>query len=196
MQSLPPLSPEIKALIFDVDGTLLDTMDLHYRACQAVCQPKGFDFPYDFFLAWAGIPAHKTFEGLMQKLNLPLDGYALAEEKEKVFATLIPEIKPLEPVLAFAKAHYGKLPMALGTGLQRPMLEAMMKHSQIGYLFDCWVSADDVARPKPDPETFLKGAALMKVAPEHCLVFEDGVPGIEAAKSGGMHVLDVRPFLN
>jgi beta-phosphoglucomutase-like phosphatase (HAD superfamily) len=195
MQSLPPLPPEIKALIFDVDGTLLDTMDLHYRACQAVCQPKGFDFPHDFFLAWAGVPAHKTFEALMKELSLPFNGFDLAEEKERVFATLIPEIKPLAPVLAFAKEHYGKLPMALGTGLQRPMLEVMMLHSQIGHMFDCWVSADDVVNPKPDPETFLKGAIGLNVAPENCLVLEDGVLGIEAAKSGGMQVWDVRPFL-
>lgn len=183
-----------KALIFDIDGTLADTMSVHYEACQIVCQKRGFDFPLSFFLAKAGIPTLVVFQMLMKELKLPYDGIALGHEKEEIFLTLIHKVKPMPIVADLAKAYYGKLPMALGTGGGKEVATKIMQAIDMEDLFDIMISADDVTHPKPHPETFLKGASFLSIAPEFCLVFEDGQPGIDAAIAGGMPYVDVRPF--
>ncbi len=183
-----------KALIFDIDGTLADTMSVHFEACQIVCNKRGFDFPLDFFLAKAGMPTLVVFQLLMKDLKLPYDGLALGHEKEAVFLTLIDKVKPMPIVADLAREYYGKLPMALGTGGGTLVATKIMQAIGMEDLFDVMISADDVKHPKPHPETFLKGAEFMNIAPEFCLVFEDGQPGIDAAIAGGMPYVDVRPF--
>ncbi len=183
-----------KALIFDIDGTLADTMSVHYEACQIVCNKRGFDFPLTYFYAKAGIPTLTVFKTLMDDLKLPYDGLALGHEKEEVFLSLIHKVKPMPIVADLAKAYYGKLPMALGTGGGKEVATQIMQAIGMENLFPVMITADDVQYPKPHPETFLKGAAQLNIAPEHCLVFEDGQPGIDAAIAGGMPYIDVRPF--
>jgi beta-phosphoglucomutase-like phosphatase (HAD superfamily) len=183
-----------KALLFDIDGTLADTMSVHYEACQIVCNKRGFEFPLDFFLAKAGMPTLVVFKMLMEDLKLPYDGIALGHEKEAAFLTLIHKVKPMPIVADLAREYYGKLPMALGTGGGLEVATRIMQAIGMEDLFEVMISADDVTYPKPHPETFLKGAAFLKIAPEYCLVFEDGQPGIDAAIAGGMQYIDVRPF--
>ena len=183
-----------KALIFDIDGTLADTMSVHYEACQIVCKKRGFEFPLAFFLAKAGMPTLVVFKLLMEDLKLPYDGIALGHEKEVVFLSLIHKVKPMPIVADLAKEYHGKLPMALGTGGGTEVATRIMQAIGMQDLFDVMISADDVVQPKPHPETFLKGAEFLNIAPEFCLVFEDGQPGIDAAVSGGMQYIDVRPF--
>jgi beta-phosphoglucomutase family hydrolase len=184
-----------KALIFDLDGTLADTMPIHYEACQVVCNKNGFDFPEDFFYAEAGKPTLEVFELLMKKLGKDLDGRKLGTEKEAVFLSLIHTVKPLELIAEIAREHKGKIPMAIGSGGQRKSVDLTLEAIGMVDYFDSVVSCDDVSKFKPHPETFLKAAAEMKVEPKDCIVFEDGDPGIDAAKSAGMMVVDIRPFL-
>jgi beta-phosphoglucomutase-like phosphatase (HAD superfamily) len=188
------IPPSTKALIFDIDGTLADTMSVHYEACQIVCKKRGFEFPLSYFYAKAGIPTLVVFKMLMEDLKLPYDGLALGHEKEDVFLSLIHKVKPMPIVAELAKAYYGKLPMALGTGGGKDVATKIMQAIGMEDLFDVMISADDVTHPKPHPETFLKGADFLNIAPEFCLVFEDGQPGIDAAVAGGMPFVDVRPF--
>ena len=188
------ITSSTQALIFDIDGTLADTMSIHYEACQIVCRKRGFDFPIDYFYAKAGIPTLSVFVMLMKDLHLPFDGLKLGHEKEEVFLTLIDKVSPMPIVADLAKSYYGKLPMALGTGGGREVATRIMEAIGMLDLFEVMITADDVMFPKPHPETFLKGAEFLKIAPEHCLVFEDGQPGIDAAVAGGMSVVDVRPF--
>lgn len=188
------ISPSTKALIFDIDGTLADTMSVHYQACQIVCNKRGFDFPLNYFYAKAGIPTLTVFQMLMQDLKLPYDGLELGHEKEAVFLTLIDQVKPMPIVSELAKAYYDKLPMALGTGGGKEVATRIMQAIGMEKLFEVMITADDVLYPKPHPETFLKGAEFLNIAPADCLVFEDGQPGIDAAIAGGMSYVDVRPF--
>ena len=188
------LPESTKAIIFDLDGTLADTMPLHYQACQIVCNAKGFDFPLDYFIEKAGIPTIEVFEMLMKDLNLPHDGVALGQEKEAAVLTLVPTVKPIAPVYEFALAMKGKLPMAIGSGGQRITVDLTLQALDMIDFFDAVVSCDDVDHHKPHPDTFLAGALQMGVAPEGCVVLEDGDPGIEAAKKAGMNYIDIRTF--
>ncbi len=189
------LPSNYKALIFDLDGTLADTMPAHYKACQIVCNKYGFDFPEDFFYAEAGKPTLEVFELLMKKLGKDLDGRVLGAEKEAVFLNLIKEVKPLELIAKIAREHKNKMPMAIGSGGQRISVDLTLEAIGMSNYFDSVVSCDDVTMFKPHPETFLKAAEEMGVDPKDCVVFEDGDPGIDAAKAGGMMVVDIRPFL-
>lgn len=184
-----------KALIFDLDGTLADTMPVHYKACQIVCNKYGFDFPEDFFYAEAGKPTLAVFELLMKKLGKDLDGRLLGIEKEAVFLSLIHEVKPLDLIAEIAIFNKGKVPMAIGSGGQRRSVDLTLEAIGMANYFDVIVSCDDVKKFKPNPETFIKAATQMNVAPKDCLVFEDGDLGIDAARDGGMMVVDVRQFL-
>lgn len=189
------LPANYKAFIFDLDGTLADTMPLHYRACQIVCNEHGFDFPEDYFYKEAGKPTLEVFRNLVEMLGKNIDGNILGQLKEEKFLELIPTVKPLQIVSELARAHKGKIPMAIGSGGQRYSVELTLEVIGFSGFFDSIVSCDDVSKHKPHPDTFLKAAQEMGVDPEHCVVFEDGDPGIQAAKNAGMMYVDVREFL-
>jgi beta-phosphoglucomutase family hydrolase len=189
------LPSNYKALIFDLDGTLADTMPIHYKACQIVCNKLGFDFPEDFFYSEAGKPTLEVFESLMKKLGKDIDGRILGAEKEAIFLTLIHEVKPLELIAKIARDNKNKVPMAIGSGGQKVSVDLTLEAIGMTNYFDAVVSCDDVTNYKPHPETFLNAAEQMQVDPKDCVVFEDGDPGIDAAKSAGMMVVDIRPFL-
>src|SRR3954464_15601014 len=93
-----PVYPNVKALIFDIDGTLIDTMPVHYKASQLICNAHGFDFPLDFFHASAGIPTEEVFEMLIKKLKLNHDGRALGRMKDEKYIEMMNEVKPLKEV--------------------------------------------------------------------------------------------------
>lgn len=188
-------SPKAKGLIFDLDGTLADTMPVHYKACQDVCVPRGFDFPLDFFFDMAGIPTIPCFAELVSRFSLDADPKQLAKLKEERFLELIGLIKPIYPVENIAKKYYGVLPMSIGTGGERISVDKTLRAIGYGDTFDIRVCSEDVKKHKPNPETFLKCAELMKINPKDCQVFEDGDLGINAALEAGMIATDVRPFL-
>lgn len=183
-----------KALIFDLDGTLANTMPVHYKACQIVCNKYGFNFPEDFFYDQAGKPTLEVFKLLIKKLDKNLDATALGTEKETVFLSLIHEVQPFSLIADVAVLNKGKVPMAIGSGSQRKSVDLTLEAIGMSNYFDVVVSCDDVNKFKPHPETFLKAAAQMNVLPKDCIVFEDGDLGIEAAKTAGMVVIDIRQF--
>tara|TARA_B100000767_G_C19630501_1_gene478066 strand:+ start:381 stop:959 length:579 start_codon:yes stop_codon:yes gene_type:complete len=189
------LPENYKAFIFDLDGTLADTMPLHYKACQIVCKREGFDFPEDYFYQEAGKPTLEVFRNLVEKLGKRLDGNLLGQAKEMVFLELIPSVKPIEIIAEIARSHKGHIPMAIGSGGQRYSVELTLKMISFKGFFDSVISCDDVENHKPHPETFLKAAEEMGVDPKYCVVFEDGDLGIQAALSAGMMVIDVRDYL-
>ena len=188
------LPENYKAFIFDLDGTLADTMPVHYKACQIVCNEKGFDFPEDYFYQEAGKPTLEVFRNLVKMLNRPEDGNELGQAKEQKFLELIPTVKQLDIVAELAVSHKGKIPMAIGSGGQRHSVDLTLEVIGFDDFFDSVVSCDDVEKHKPNPDTFLKAALEMGVDAKDCVVFEDGDPGIEAAKSAGMMWVDVRNY--
>ncbi len=182
----------IKALIFDLDGTIADTMPTHYKACQIVCERHGFEFPLDLFYKWAGRPTNHVFRDLVALKGVEINGDTLGEEKESIYRELIPEIQPVQPVLDLAMHYHEKIPMAIGTGGDRQTAYKTLEALSIKGLFGIIVTKDDVSNYKPHPETFTKAADYFNVSYKDCMVFEDGELGIEAANAAEMYVLDVR----
>lgn len=183
------------AIIFDLDGTLADTMPLHYEACNAVCEKRGFSFPLDFFYAEAGKPTTEVFLNLMKLKKLSFDGFVLGEEKERKVLDLMHKVTFVNPVKEIFDFYKGKMKFAIGSGGQRITVDLTLKNLDISNDFQAIVTCDDVSKHKPNPETFLKASELMEVKPEKCIVFEDGDPGIEAAIKANMDYLDIRTLL-
>lgn len=182
----------IEGIIFDLDGTLADTMPLHYKACQLVCLEKGFDFPLDFFIEKAGMPTITVFELLIKDLNKNIDGAILGQAKEDKFLELVHEVQPIPLVDELLVKNKGKRKLAIGSGGQIHTIDLILKAINRTDDFDSIVGCEHVSNHKPHPDTFLLAAEQMGLAPEKCIVLEDGDPGIEAAKSAGMDWIDVR----
>lgn len=191
------IQPHHKALIFDCDGTLADSMPAHYTAWLATLRRYGLDhlLPHERFLSWGGRPAMRILGQLAREGGVELDAHAVSIEKEQAYIDFAQDIRAIEPVLAIARRFRGRLPMAVATGSRR---NAVMKTlSVIGAAdwFDAIIASDDVTHHKPHPETFLRAAEAVGVAPGSCLAFEDGEPGLVAARAAGMDVIDVRDML-
>lgn len=185
----------IKAFIFDLDGTLADTMPAHYKACQIVGEKYGFVFPETFFYECAGMPTTAAFDLLFKKENIQLDSMAIGLEKEEIFHTLLHEVKPIALTFELAQAEKGSIKMAIGSGGRRESVMNTLKAIGMEDFFNVIITCEDVENTKPAPDTFLLAAKQLGVAPENCLVFEDGDPGIVAAMSAGMECIDVRDYL-
>ncbi len=190
------VEPHIQGLIFDCDGTLVDTMLLHYQAWQEYVVGKDMDFPYELFIDLAGAPSDKIIEILNKKFGYSLDLQETAEAKEQLFLEkYLGQAQAIEPVVAIAKSQKGKLPMAVGTGGIPAVVDSALKAIDMDGFFDAIVTAHDVENGKPAPDTFLEAARRMNVEPEFCVVFEDSDMGLEAARRAGMIAIDVRPWL-
>jgi len=185
----------IRGLIFDLDGTLADTMPVHYRAWEEVASDNGFVYPEDLFYELAGVPTSGITEILNEKFGLDLDIESVVCQKEEAYLKRIGEVRAIEPVVRIVLDNYGKIPMSIGTGGRKRFAWLTLKAIGLEKYFDILVSADDVNVHKPAPDTFLKCAELMGISPEYCLVYEDGDAGIRAASAACMRHVDVRLFL-
>ena len=190
------ISPGAKALIFDLDGTLADTMPWHYQAWQKACLRFGIVMDTAFLQAQTGAPGWKIAEEV-----IALNGKTGIVSPEDIMSVKLEEflaiqhnVTPIEPVIALVQKYHGKLPMSVGTGGHREAVEKTLEIVGIREYFDIIVTANDVSNHKPHPETFLKCAELMGVDPADCEVFEDGDLGIEAARRAGMIATDVRTW--
>lgn len=176
--------------IFDCDGTIADTMPLHYKAWSAAMQEFGGTFPEDLFYSWGGTPTDVIVRQLNEKFGLSLDVDATVRTKEDYYLDIVSEVTPVEPVLAFAKSLHGTAPLAIASGGHRELVEATLNALGITSLFHTIVCAEDYTHGKPSPEPFLVTASRLGVPPQDCIVFEDSPTGIQAAQAAGMaHVL-------
>jgi beta-phosphoglucomutase-like phosphatase (HAD superfamily) len=184
----------IKGLIFDLDGTLVDSMPVHFEGWKKACERFGAFIDPAFLKYHTGSPGWAIAQAIID--NSGLNGKVTVEQIMKVkleeFFKNQHLIKPIEPVADIVRKYYGKLPMAIGTGGHREAVERTLEVTGMRKYFDIIVTSNDVFQHKPHPETFLQCAKLMKIDPEFIEVFEDGDLGIEAALSAGMNATDVR----
>lgn len=192
MIEVPP--GDFAALIFDCDGTLADSMPIYHRAWRAALAANGatFDFTWEIFMSRAGVSTEGTVTALNLEFGTSLDAGRVEELQLAEYARLMQDVKPFPEVVAVARAHYGKLPMAVASGGARHLVERTLELIGVHDLFDAVVVAADVPRGKPHPDIFLHAARLLGVAPGRCLVFEDGQPGIVAAEAAGMRTVLVK----
>ncbi len=176
------------ALIFDCDGTLVDSMPLHHRAWRAALAEHGarFDFHWELFMSRAGLAVSETVAELNLQFGESLDPDLVAARQHQHYASLVPEVQPLEAIAELARAQFGRVPMAVASGGDKEMVLQALESTGLRSLFRHVVCRVDVPRGKPHPDMFLHCAELLGVAPQRCVVFEDGRPGIEAAKAAKM----------
>jgi HAD superfamily hydrolase (TIGR01509 family) len=187
-----PIPLGTAALLFDCDGTLADTMALHYDAWRETLLLHGVDCPRSFIDTHAGVPSHLIVAEINQHFGTQLDGKAISVEKEARFAERIHQAVPVEEVLATAHAYHGRLPMAVVSGGIREMVHKTLEAIEAVPLFPVVVTASDPVAPKPSPDVFLEAARRLRVEAVKCHVFEDGDAGILAAQRAGMTYTDVR----
>lgn len=188
--------PDAKALIFDLDGTLADTMPLHLKAWQNTCRDYNFEYPVEQFYPMAGLSSEKITGILIDRFGLDssINIQEFTKKKESAFLDLRDQITPVAPVVELVYHYFGILPMAIGSGGSRTAVHQTLDTLSLKPYFNVIIAAGDVENHKPAPDTFLKCAQLLGVAPRFCHVFEDGERGIEAAKRAGMHVTDITPW--
>ncbi len=180
-----PAGP-FQAYLFDCDGTIADSMPLHYVAWKQALGEQGCDFPEDLFYAWGGMPVHKIISTLNERQGLSMDVEAVAVRKENLYYEFLPRLTAVPEVLEVIETSYGCVPFAVVSGSTRESVTASLRSLHLLDKFDTLVCAGDYQRSKPHPEGFLLAAERLGVAPENCLVFEDTAMGIEAATAARM----------
>jgi beta-phosphoglucomutase-like phosphatase (HAD superfamily) len=190
------VSGTAKGLIFDLDGTLSDSLPGHVATWNMVGEKYGFKFDPYIIVEMTGRPTIEFAKKVVKQFDIPEDPALLARLKQEAFWNMANALQPIEEVVSIVKKYYGKLPMTVGTGASRRSAEVQLEALNLTHYFQGLVSADDVDHYKPEPHTFLECARIMGVEPQFCQVFEDGELGIQAAKNAGMIVTDVRPYIN
>jgi beta-phosphoglucomutase family hydrolase len=181
-----------KGLIFDCDGTLADTMPLHWHAWQIITQRHSLHFPEDRFYSLGGVPSRDILKMLAQEQGRSLDHIAIAHEKEEAYLPLLAKVGPIHAVVEIAKANHGKIPMAVASGGTRKTIGDVLEHLNIRHLFDAVVTSEMVKHQKPAPDIFLEAARLIGVEPKFCRAYEDTDLGLTAIRAAGMDAVDVR----
>ena len=188
------IPPHVRGLVFDCDGTIADTMPLHYEAWVAALKEHSVEFPEAMFYELAGMPTADIVALLNERHGHDMPVRETADYKESLYQRLIPRVVPIEPVVALVKEFAGKLPMAVATGATQAICRKTLGSLGLLESFQHIVTADDVNRGKPAPDIFLESARRLGVPPESCYAFEDGDLGIQSARAAGMTVIDIRPM--
>lgn len=185
---------ESKGLIFDLDGTLADTMWMHVEAWNLSMQHYGLPADPERIYELAGIPTREIVLMYNKENGWSLDPDNFQEVKNGFYMGIKKKngrIKAIPHVRALAESHRHKMPMSVGTGSIRSNALLALDEMEMSAWFEGMITAEDVLEPKPHPETFLKCAELLHLDPRQCQVFEDAPMGITAALSGGMRVTNI-----
>lgn len=186
MSTLQIPQRDFDAYIFDCDGTLADTMGLHYDAWKMALEPHGADLPEDLYYSWGGRPTREIVETLNEMQGLFMDPEAMVHHKESLYNSFLPEVQPIMEVVSIARSMHGKKPMAVASGGGRRSVHATLQGLGLIHLFDTIVTSEDYINGKPSPDPYLEAARRLGVDPSGCLVFEDTEIGRQSAHAAGM----------
>jgi HAD superfamily hydrolase (TIGR01509 family) len=177
---------EFKAYLFDCDGTICDSMPLHYIAWKNVLAQWDCEFSEDLFYSWGGMPVTEIIASLNSRHGLCMPVTEIQQRKEEMFYANLPHMKAVPEVLEHIHAQHGQIPFAVVSGSTHESVRASLTTLNLLDRFETLVCAGDYTRSKPHPEPYLMAADRLGISPEDCLVFEDTDMGIEAAKAAGM----------
>jgi beta-phosphoglucomutase-like phosphatase (HAD superfamily) len=202
MPTIPFDRAAYDGFIFDCDGTLADSMPIHFRAWTESLTDKlgrpSTEFTEELFYHFGGMPARAIVARMNQDFGWNLDPEKTAHEKEEHFITLLHLIGPVPEVIETLHALGREANVAVASGgltfIVRDTLHFIGLDVGPGEYVKHLIGSDQVKHGKPDPELFLKAATVLGVPPARCLVFEDAEPGFVAAKAAGMDCIDVRPY--
>ncbi len=183
---LPLPIGEFKAYLFDCDGTIVDSMPLHYLAWSQALGEWNCPFPEDRFYQWGGLPIKEIIERLSSEHGIEMPVEEVAERKEALYYASLSNLKSVPEVVEHIDHSHGHKLFAVVTGSTRDSAETSLRTLGLLEKFDVLVCAGEYARSKPDPEPYLMAAQKLGVAPAECLVFEDTQMGIDAAEAAGM----------
>ncbi|HEX4007677.1 MAG TPA: HAD family phosphatase [Acidobacteriaceae bacterium] len=177
---------DFRAYLFDCDGTIADSMPLHYIAWKEALTVWGCDYPEDLFYSWGGYPTRQIVAELNQRYGLAMPIEETAHRKEVLYFELLPKLTAVPEVLELIDAAHRTIPFAVVSGSTRESVTKSLEILGLLDKFDTMVCAGDYARAKPAPDPFLLAAERLGVPPSQCLVFEDTELGIESATAAGM----------
>lgn len=190
-----PLTRDYSGYIFDCDGTLADSMVVHYQAWRAALAAFGadFDFGWELFLSRAGMSLPNTVRELNAQFGLSLDPEAVTARQRAEYERFLPTVQAIPEVVALAREVSARFPVSVASGGERIVVRRTLDLLGLGNVFSIVVTAEDVAHGKPAPDMFLLAAERMGVPARDCVVFEDSVLGLEAARRANMAAVLVRP---
>jgi HAD superfamily hydrolase (TIGR01509 family) len=177
---------EFRAYLFDCDGTIVDSMPLHYIAWKTALAEWNCIYPEDLFYSWGGKPTREIISDLNEMNGLSMPVEAVAERKEDLYFDLLPQLKAIPEVMEIIEAELGRIPFAVVSGGRRNSVERSLSVLGLMDHFETIVGAEDYSNSKPAPDAYLLAAERLGVAPKDCLVFEDTDLGIDAATAAGM----------
>ena len=181
------------AYLFDCDGTIADSMPLHYIAWKKALAEWNCTFDEQLFYSWGGIPTREIVSMLNEQQGLSMPPDTVATRKENLYFEHLSQLRAIPEVVEHIDDQYGKIPFAVVSGGTRDSVSASLVSVKLLDKFDVLVCAEDYKRAKPDPEGYLLAAEKLGVAPETCLVFEDTDMGIQAADAAGMPSVKIPP---
>jgi HAD superfamily hydrolase (TIGR01509 family) len=188
---LPP--GPFAAYLFDCDGTIADSMPLHYIAWKKALGEWNCEFDEELFYSWGGMPIAEIVSTLNERYDLTMPVEVVSHRKEALYFELLPQLKAVPEVLELIEAQQGRIPFAVVSGSTKESVTASLASLNLLDRFDAFVCAGDYTKSKPEPEAFLLAAAKLGVPPKSCLVFEDTEMGIQAATAAGMASVKIPP---
>jgi len=190
---IPP--GDFDGYVFDLDGTLIDTMPLHFIAWSEAMKRAGLPVPLseDLFYSLGGVPTRRVAEIFGEHYKMPINADSVSHVKEALYLERIAQVERIEAVVAFARKVANTKPVAIATGGQPEIAIPAIRAAGLDDIFKVVITPDDVApgRGKPEPDMFVLAAQRIGVDPKKCLAFEDAEPGIKAALAAGMKVVRV-----
>lgn len=180
------------ALIFDCDGTLVDSMPAHFAAWQAALQPLNITLTEERFYRLAGTPTDRIAAILIAEHQVAADPVAVSRQKESNYLNSMHLLQPIEPVVEVVRENLGRKRLAVASGGFRRVVARQLEHVGLADAFEVLVTAEDTTRHKPEPDVFLEAARRLGVPPAECCVYEDADLGVEAARRAGMACVDIR----
>ena len=175
-----------RAYLFDCDGTVVDSMPLHYIAWKKALGEWNCPFDEELFYAWGGRPVTDIISELNQMHGLTMQVHSTAERKESLYFAMLPQLKPIPEVLEHIHHQHLRIPFAVVSGSNRESVIKSLTTTNLLHKFDTIVASEDYENSKPAPDAFLLAAERLGVAPADCLVFEDAEIGLKAAAAAGM----------